>query len=45
MRFFFAFLGLVYITLLGIGVYVGSLMISATLKAEDLTTSNLTPQQ
>lgn len=43
MRFFFAFLGLVYITLLGIGVYVGSLMISATLKAEDLTTSNLTP--
>ena len=42
-RILFTLLGLVYITLLGIGVYVGSLMISATLKAEDLTTSNLTP--
>ena len=43
MRFFFALLGLVYITLLGVAVYVGSLTVSATLKAEDLTTSNLTP--
>ena len=43
MRFFLALLGLIYITLFGVAVYVGSLTISATLKSEDLTTSNLTP--
>ena len=43
MRFFFAFLGLIYITLLGVGVYSGSLMLSTSLRSEDLTTSNLTP--
>ena len=43
MRFFLALLGLIYITLLGVAVYVGSLTISSILKSEDLTTSNLTP--
>jgi len=43
MRFFLALLGLIYITLLGVAVYVGSLTLSSILKSEDLTTSNLTP--
>jgi hypothetical protein len=42
-RILFMLLGLVYITLLGVGVYVGSLMVSTIAKSEDLTTSNLTP--
>ena len=42
-RILFTLLGLVYITLLGIGVYVGSLMVLTIAKSEDLTTSNLTP--